>query len=142
LLTGLELLMESRPEVKGSCNLGNSHEITIGEIAWWIVTQTGSSSSLRYRPLRQDDPRRRKSLIGKAERLLRWRPLLSLERRLRATVDYFSPRVFAPAAKGQAPSPRLGQRNSRLASEISGSGVVSSSTETRFSGDNLLCDRR
>jgi UDP-glucuronate decarboxylase len=54
LLTGLELLMESRPEVKVYCNLGNPQEITFGEIARRIITQTGSSSSLRYRPLPQD----------------------------------------------------------------------------------------
>jgi UDP-glucuronate decarboxylase len=122
LLNGLELLMESGQEVDGPCNLGNPHEITIGEIARLIIDQTGSHSALRYHPLPQDDPRRRKPLIRKAEKLLGWHPRVSLEKGLRATVGYFSLRVFAPNEEEelvlQTPVPGR-QRSRRLPDEAS-----------------------
>jgi len=122
LLNGLELLMESGREVDGPCNLGNPHEITIGQIARLIIDQTGSHSTLRYHPLPQDDPKRRKPLIRKAEQLLGWRPHVPLERGLRATVGYFSLRVFAPEQEEglllPARAPRK-QRSRRVSDEVS-----------------------
>jgi UDP-glucuronate decarboxylase len=96
LLTGLELLMESASEVTGPCNLGNPHEVSIEEIARLILDQTGSSSPLINRPLPQDDPKRRRPVIRKAQELLGWRPLVPLEQGLRMTIGYFALRVFMP----------------------------------------------
>jgi UDP-glucuronate decarboxylase len=114
--------MESGREVDGPCNLGNPHEITIGQIARLIIDQTGSHSTLRYHPLPQDDPKRRKPLIRKAEQLLGWRPHVPLERGLRATVGYFSLRVFAPEQEEglllPARAPRK-QRSRRVSDEVS-----------------------
>jgi UDP-glucuronate decarboxylase len=90
LLEGLELLMESSPDVSGPCNLGNPHEVPVREIARLVLDQTGSGSPIEYRPLPQDDPKRRQPVIGRAQDLLGWFPHVDLERGLRATIDYFS----------------------------------------------------
>jgi UDP-glucuronate decarboxylase len=93
LLNGLELLMESGVEVTGPCNLGNPHEMRVREIAEMILEKTGSSSKIEYRPLPQDDPKRRQPTITRALELLGWRPRVAIEKGLRATIDYFSLKV-------------------------------------------------
>jgi UDP-glucuronate decarboxylase len=96
LLDGLSLLMESPLHVIGPCNLGNPHEVTVCDIANLVLGQVGSKSRIEHRPLPQDDPKRRKPVISLAQRSLQWRPRVSLEEGLRATIDYFSLRLFAP----------------------------------------------
>jgi UDP-glucuronate decarboxylase len=98
LLNGLELLMESPAVVTGPCNLGNPHEVAVSDIARIILDQTGSESEIVHRPLPQDDPRRRQPVIAQARRLLGWAPRVTLEDGLRATIDYFSLKIFTPAA--------------------------------------------
>jgi UDP-glucuronate decarboxylase len=90
LLEGLELLMESPQDVFGPCNLGNPHEVPVREIARLVLDQTGSRSPIEFRPLPQDDPKRRQPVIGRAQHLLGWFPRIDLRRGLRATIDYFS----------------------------------------------------
>jgi UDP-glucuronate decarboxylase len=51
---------------------------------------TGSSSPVTQRPLPQDDPRRRKPDITRAQALLGWQPVVSLEEGLKATIPYFA----------------------------------------------------
>jgi hypothetical protein len=70
--------------------------VTFGEIARLIIAQTGSASSLSYRALPQDDPKRRKPVIKRASDLLGWRSRMPLEQGLRATIGYFSMKVFTP----------------------------------------------
>jgi UDP-glucuronate decarboxylase len=96
LLDGLELLMESGDEVTGPCNLGNPREVSVNDIAQLILRQTGSRSTIEMRPLPQDDPKRRQPVITRAMDLLGWKPSITLERGLRATIDYFSLKIFAP----------------------------------------------
>lgn len=96
LVEGLELLMESPGDVTGPCNLGNPHEITIKEIARLIVANTKSTSKLEYRALPQDDPKRRRPAIQRAAKLLGWQPRVPLEDGLRATISYFSLKLFTP----------------------------------------------
>src|SRR5205085_2597693 len=106
LLNGLELLMESRRDITGPCNLGNPHEVAVKEIAQLILQKTGSRSELSYRPLPQDDPKRRKPVVDRAAELLDWRPRVALDRGLQATIDYFSLKIFTPeAAYGAKPAP-------------------------------------
>jgi UDP-glucuronate decarboxylase len=96
LLNGLELLMESPDHVTGPCNLGNPHETTIGDIARMIVAQTASRSKLNFKPLPQDDPKRRRPVIDKAKSLLGWNPRIPLEQGLNETIAYFTLKVFTP----------------------------------------------
>jgi UDP-glucuronate decarboxylase len=98
LLNGLELLMESSEDIAGPCNLGNPREVTVGEIARMVIKETGSRSSLEYRALPQDDPKRRKPVISTAEKLLQWQPRISLEEGLRLTIAYFSLALFGTEA--------------------------------------------
>jgi UDP-glucuronate decarboxylase len=90
LVRGLELLMESPPDMIGPCNLGNPEEVTIEEIARKILTQARSRSGLDSKALPQDDPRRRKPVIAKATERLGWRPSVSIEKGLEATIAYFA----------------------------------------------------
>jgi UDP-glucuronate decarboxylase len=93
LLNGLDLLMESGDDVTGPYNLGNPLEMEVREIAQMILERTGSPSTIQYRPLPQDDPRRRQPVIARALEALGWQPRVGIEKGLRATIDYFSLRI-------------------------------------------------
>ena len=51
---------------------------------------TGSKSKVTYGPLPDDDPKRRKPDIAKAESILDWHPQTELEAGLERTIAYFS----------------------------------------------------
>jgi dTDP-glucose 4,6-dehydratase len=70
-------------------NLGNPVELTILEFADRIRRLMGSNLEVVFRPLPQDDPRKRRPDISKAKRILGWEPKVSLEDGLRETVAYF-----------------------------------------------------
>lgn len=89
LIEGFVRLMESDNTVTGPVNLGNPHEISIKELAERIIALTGSSSTLAFEPLPQDDPTQRCPDIGLAKRLLDWTPVVPLETGLVKTIDYF-----------------------------------------------------
>ena len=88
LVEGLIRLMNSDAEAT-PVNLGNPNERTIAELAQKIIAMTDSSSQLKYEPLPQDDPTRRKPDIGRARELIDWEPQVSLDDGLSATIDYF-----------------------------------------------------
>jgi len=77
-------------------NLGNPQELTILEFAERIRRITGTSAPLDFRPLPQDDPKRRQPNIDKAKRVLGWEPKVGLEDGLRETIEYFQ-NLPAPA---------------------------------------------
>jgi dTDP-glucose 4,6-dehydratase len=87
LVDGLYRLMLS--EERYPVNLGNPSEMTILEFAEQIRRMTGTRSQIVFQPLPEDDPKQRKPDIGKAEKLLGWRPVVSLEEGLKPTVEYF-----------------------------------------------------
>src|SRR5690606_9332904 len=70
-------------------NIGNPDEMTIREFAETILRITGSRSRVRHLPLPKDDPKQRRPDIGRARRLLGWRPRVTMEEGLRRTIDYF-----------------------------------------------------
>jgi UDP-glucuronate decarboxylase len=95
LVGGLIRLMDSSNEVTGPCNLGNPEEITVREAARLVIALAESKSTLRFMPLPQDDPKRRRPSIEKAEQLLGWRPRVSFESGLKFTIAYFNLNVVA-----------------------------------------------
>jgi dTDP-glucose 4,6-dehydratase len=70
-------------------NLGNPQELTILEFAERIRRLTGTTAQLDFKPLPQDDPKRRQPDIGKARKILGWEPKVSLEDGLKETIAYF-----------------------------------------------------
>jgi UDP-glucuronate decarboxylase len=139
LLKGLELLMESSEDVTGPINLGNPDERPVTEIAQLIVEQTGSKSRIEHRPLPADDPKRRKPVITKAASILGWAPKVPLDEGLRATIDYFSLKVFTPPVPHRNGSTRtqrsrLGPVRVRQAAKITGSDVPVAGSELRLTG--------
>ena len=77
----------------GPVNLGNPTENTILEFAEKIITITGSSSRIVYKPLPQDDPKQRRPDISLAGEKLGWNPTVALEDGLRRTAAYFAGRL-------------------------------------------------
>jgi len=59
------------------------------ELARMILGLTGSRSRIVFRPLPQDDPRRRCPDITRAKTLLKWAPEVPLEDGLRRTIEHF-----------------------------------------------------
>lgn len=98
LVEGLYRLMSSDERLP--VNLGNPREMTIMEFAERIRRLTGTSAAIEFKPLPQDDPKRRQPDISKAKRVLGWEPQVGLEEGLRETIQYFkkSPAAASPAA--------------------------------------------
>ena len=91
LVDGIIRLMLS-PE-NDPVNIGNPVEMTIKQIAETIITMTGSTSKIVYRPLPTDDPRQRRPDITRARTLLGWEPKVQLEEGLIKTIAYFRTKV-------------------------------------------------
>uniref|UniRef100_E6QJP9 UDP-glucuronate decarboxylase n=1 Tax=mine drainage metagenome TaxID=410659 RepID=E6QJP9_9ZZZZ len=70
-------------------NIGNPIEFTILECAQAVLEATCSTSELRFEPLPQDDPTRRRPDITKAKNILGWEPKVSLREGLRLSLDFF-----------------------------------------------------
>jgi UDP-glucuronate decarboxylase len=89
MVEALVKLMATGDDVTGPINLGNPSEFTILQLAQTVVTMTGSSSKIVFRPLPSDDPVQRQPDIGLAKRLLGWSPSVELEKGLKETIGYF-----------------------------------------------------
>jgi dTDP-glucose 4,6-dehydratase len=74
-------------------NIGNPVEMTIKQIAETIISMTGSTSQIVYRPLPTDDPKQRRPDITRARALLGWEPKVQLEEGLIKTIAYFRTKV-------------------------------------------------
>ena len=96
LLDGIYRLLES--DEHDPVNIGNPHEITILEFAERVRALVGSKEPIVFRPLPQDDPKRRCPDISKARRILKWEPKIQLEKGLKLTYDYFRKKLTEPAA--------------------------------------------
>lgn len=90
LVDGLVRLMAVEEEAPGPVNLGNPAEIQVLELAARVLELTGSPSRIAHRALPQDDPRRRRPDISRAEALLGWAPQVPLETGLKATIRWFA----------------------------------------------------
>ena len=99
LIEGCTRLMATPDEFTGPVNLGNPQELTVRELAIGILKLTGSRSSLVFKPLPSDDPRRRRPDITLAHEALGWRPTASLEMGLMKTIEYFDRLLATPGYK-------------------------------------------
>jgi UDP-glucuronate decarboxylase len=89
LIDGMIRMMNSSDEVTGPINVGNPTEFTMIQLAEAILTLTGSSSRIVFRPIPQDDPKQRQPDITRARQTLGWEPKVSLEDGLKETISYF-----------------------------------------------------
>jgi UDP-glucuronate decarboxylase len=87
LINGLIKMMNSNET--GPINLGNPEEITIKDLAKIIIKLTNSKSKIIYKPLPQDDPKKRQPDITLAKQQLNWKPIIKLEEGLKQTLQYF-----------------------------------------------------
>ncbi|MEW6278115.1 MAG: UDP-glucuronic acid decarboxylase family protein [Candidatus Eremiobacterota bacterium] len=70
-------------------NLGNPEEYTVLEIAQLVKELTGSSSPIDFRPLPEEDPKKRRPDISLASRLTGWKPVVPAREGLMITIEYF-----------------------------------------------------
>lgn len=91
LVEGLMRLMNGNHE--GPVNLGNPEEYTILQLAEMIQRMINPDSNIRFEPLPQDDPRRRKPDISRAKEWLGWQPTVPLQEGLRNTIEDFRERM-------------------------------------------------
>ncbi len=89
MVDGLTALMHAPDDAHLPVNLGNPEERTILNLAEIIIEFVNSRSTIDFRPLPQDDPRRRRPDIAQAREKLGWEPRVSMEEGLRKTVEYF-----------------------------------------------------
>jgi UDP-glucuronate decarboxylase len=94
LVDGFIRLMNG--EHTGPVNLGNPDEYTILQLAQAVQQMVAPDVAIRFEPLPQDDPRRRKPDITKAKTWLGWEPTVPLEDGLRLTVEDFRTRITSP----------------------------------------------
>jgi dTDP-glucose 4,6-dehydratase len=76
-------------DIHSPVNIGNPGEFTVLELANQVIELTGSKSKIKYKPLPVDDPKVRQPDNARAERLLGWQPVVSLDAGLRETIKYF-----------------------------------------------------
>jgi nucleoside-diphosphate-sugar epimerase len=81
--------MMNQTKTIGPINLGNPFELSVEDIALFIKEITGSSSTLIYKKLPQDDPMMRRPDITKAKYFLGWEPEVQLNRGIVKTTEYF-----------------------------------------------------
>jgi dTDP-glucose 4,6-dehydratase len=87
------ILRLSRSDEHMPTNIGNPVEFTILECAEAVLEVTGSKSQLRFEPLPQDDPTRRKPDITKAKSILGWEPKINLRDGLKLSLEFFKSKV-------------------------------------------------
>jgi dTDP-glucose 4,6-dehydratase len=87
MVEGIVRLLHS--SVVEPVNLGNPDEVSVLELATQIRDLVGSSSSIEFRALPEDDPKVRRPDIRRARELLDWEPVVSRSEGLLRTVEYF-----------------------------------------------------
>ena len=93
LIEAMIRFMNSNSNFVGPVNVGNPIEYTILELAELIIELTNSSSKIINKPLPEDDPIKRKPDINLASDSLSWKPLVTLDKGLLKTINYFSNKI-------------------------------------------------
>jgi len=70
-------------------NIGNPHEITIGDFAEEIMRLTNTTQKVIYEDLPQNDPLQRQPDITLAKKILGWEPKVDRAEGMKITLDYF-----------------------------------------------------
>jgi dTDP-glucose 4,6-dehydratase len=69
-------------------NIGNDNEITINELAEYIIQLTNSKSKIINKPLPKDDPMQRRPDLTKSQSILGYKPQIDLEEGLLNTINW------------------------------------------------------
>lgn len=70
-------------------NVGNPDEISLKDFAEEVLSLTGNTVKIIYKPLPVDDPKQRKPDITKAKAILNWEPTINRSEGLKETYEYF-----------------------------------------------------
>lgn len=73
----------------GPVNIGNPHEISMLDLARWIIDLAESPSTVEHIARPVDDPTVRRPDATLARELLGWEPKVEIEDALRRTIDWF-----------------------------------------------------
>jgi UDP-glucuronate decarboxylase len=101
LVRGLLALSEVPRPPSGPVNLGNPAEFSVLELAHRVRDLIGNKAPIVHRPLPEDDPKRRRPDISRAEDVLGWTPAVPLERGLDLTIRWFAARHGAGTAAAE-----------------------------------------
>ncbi|MBC7972732.1 MAG: SDR family oxidoreductase [Verrucomicrobia bacterium] len=114
LVEGLMRLMNG--DHQGPINIGNPDEYTILQLAQAVQQKINPSAAIRFEPLPQDDPRRRKPDITKAREWLGWQPTVPLHQGLDYTIADFRARMSDPEAVSNGDSSETTTERDRVQS--------------------------
>jgi UDP-glucuronate decarboxylase len=92
-IRGLKLLMEKDNANGEIINIGNPVEYSILEVAHLIKELANSTSNITFPPLPKDDPKVRRPVIEKAEEILCWEPIITLEEGLKETITQYKKKL-------------------------------------------------
>ena len=87
MVEGLVLLLASGHT--GPFNLGNTHEVTMSELAEAVQDTVGNHPGVEHRDLPTDDPARRQPDTTLARKALGWAPAIDLSEGLAMTKEWF-----------------------------------------------------
>ena len=88
MINGLTAMMNSSEQ--GPINIGNPHtEFTLNQLVGEFEKIVEKQLDIQYIDATEDDPKQRKPVIDKASQRLGWRPEVTLDAGLRATMRYF-----------------------------------------------------
>ncbi len=78
-----------RSQHAGPINLGNPHELSVLELARWIIDLAGSRSGVAFVSRPEDDPSVRRPDTRLAQEVLGWEPQVPIEDGLKRTIAWF-----------------------------------------------------
>ena len=83
----LAMLLDT--DAPGPVNIGNPHEISMLDLAKWIIELTESNSQVQFIERPTDDPTIRRPDTSRASELLNWAPQVAVKDGLEATIAWF-----------------------------------------------------
>ncbi|WP_067475196.1 UDP-glucuronic acid decarboxylase family protein [Actinomadura hibisca] len=87
------ILQLAESEHPGPMNIGSPFETSMLDLARLIIELTGSSSQVRFIDRPEDDPKVRRPDTTLAHEVLGWKPKVTVEEGLRATIEWFEQEV-------------------------------------------------